>query len=319
MAYDQTERAVRRRTRRIVVLLWGVTLLGGGCRSDLPPSAVPERREIPTVYTDHYPLQYFTARIAGQAVKGVLPAPAGQDPAFWKPSPEVIRDMQKADLILLNGATYSKWIDWVSLPRALCVDTSAVFKDRYISVARTVTHSHGPGGAHSHEGTAFTTWLDFQQAAAQARVAAAALKRLVPSAADAFSRNEEALCADLAAMDERMKGLGARFGAMPLFASHPVYQYWARAYGLNVRMVFWEPDQEPDERMLGDLKAMTREHPARWMIWEGPPLASSVARLQALGIESTVFAPCGGTPQQGDFLSVMHSNLQNLEKILLKR
>ncbi len=51
------------------------------------------------------------------------------------------------------------------------------------------------------------------------------------------------------------------------------------------------------------------------MIWEGEPLQKSVAKLKEMGIESVVFDPCGNRPDSGEFISVMKSNVVNLEKV----
>jgi zinc transport system substrate-binding protein len=134
----------------------------------------------PTVYVVNYPLQYFTERIGAEHVQVVFPAPADADPAFWKPDAHIIAAFQAADLIIINGATYSKWLTTASLPKAKIVNTSEGFKANYIEIKDMVTHSHGPSGEHSHTGTAFTTWLDFRQAAQQAQAIMAALSQLLP-------------------------------------------------------------------------------------------------------------------------------------------
>jgi zinc transport system substrate-binding protein len=51
------------------------------------------------------------------------------------------------------------------------------------------------------------------------------------------------------------------------------------------------------------------------MVWEGEPLAKTVADLEARGISSVVFDPCGNRPEEGDYLSVMAANAAALEKI----
>ena len=65
----------------------------------------------------------------------------------------------------------------VTLPQFRSVNTSRAFKESYIEVVDAVTHSHGMSGDHSHPGTAFTTWLDLEQAAAQAKAVMEALTR----------------------------------------------------------------------------------------------------------------------------------------------
>jgi zinc transport system substrate-binding protein len=56
-----------------------------------------------------------------------------------------------------------------------------------------------------------------------------------------------------------------------------------------------------------------RPYPARWMIWEGSPLKALVEKLKTMDLDSLVFDPCGNTPDQGDFLSVMRQNVDNLK------
>jgi zinc transport system substrate-binding protein len=50
------------------------------------------------------------------------------------------------------------------------------------------------------------------------------------------------------------------------------------------------------------------------MIWEDVPLPVTVRRLEAMGIESLVFQPCGNRPAEGSFVSVMLDNVMVLER-----
>jgi zinc transport system substrate-binding protein len=264
------------------------------------------------VYVVNYPLEYFADRIGGGDVEVMFPAPSDGDPAFWIPDAETIVAYQKADLILLNGATYAKWVDKVSLPESKRVDTSAGFADRYIVIEDAVAHSHGPGGEHAHAGTAFTTWIDFSQAVQQARTITDALGRLRPSRRAAFEENFAALEKDLLSLEEDINTVVADKRDQPLLASHPVYQYFARRYKLHIESVTWEPEEVPDEGHWRELETIVESHPAKWMIWEGDPHPKSVKRLSEMGIGSVVFDPCGNTPEDGDFMNVMRGNIENL-------
>ena len=268
----------------------------------------------PTVYVVNYPLHYFAERIGGEQVNVVFPAPAGEDPAFWKPDLNTIAAFQAADLILINGAGYAKWLKTASLPKSRMIDTSRRFKADYIEVQDTSTHTHGPTGEHAHAGTALTTWLDFRQAAQQARAVMEGLSRLLPDHQDDFEQRYTGLEQDLLALDERLAAIAAGQHAQPLLASHPVYQYLARRYGLNLQSVLWEPDVMPDAEQWEALQSILQGHAAAWMLWEGDPLPDSVAKLEALGVKSLVFDPCGNTPEQGDFLSVMQQNVARLQQ-----
>lgn len=267
------------------------------------------------VYAVNYPLQYFAQRIAGEFAEVVMPVPPGVDPAFWQPDAAIIGDFQRADLILLNGAGYAKWVSRVSLPRRKSVDTSAGFSERYIETEGSQTHSHGREGDHSHAGTAFTTWLDFRQAVEQARAVRDALSRLAPERGDIFADNFLDLERDLLDLDTRLAAIVGRDPGRPLIASHPVYQYLVRRYSLNLESVMWEPDAIPPETEWRALTELREGHPAGWMLWESEPTAGNRERLQQLGVQSTVFHPCANRPQTGDFMSVMSENVQNLKQV----
>jgi len=265
------------------------------------------------VYVVNYPLKYFAERIGGDNVQVVFPAPEDVDPAYWTPDIATIGAYQQADLILLNGAGYAAWINKVSLPRSKLVNTSKKFQDRIITIKSAVTHSHGPGGAHAHEGAAFTTWLDFDLAALQARAIAKAFIRRKPDLRQKFEVNFAALGKDLAALSRDIQSTVSKNPSKPLVASHPVYDYFTRRYGLNIQSVHWEPDENPDDRQWAELNSILKSQPAEWMIWEGQPGPIPVNKLKAIGIESLVFDPCANAPGQGDFLFVMRRNVGNLK------
>ena len=132
------------------------TLLLVGCADadDTQRDVANDEPGAPVVYVSNYPLEYFVNRIGGGVIRVEFPMATSTDPAFWRPDAEVVIAMQGADLILLNGATYEKWLDLVTLPAANVVNTSEAFADRYLTVASAVTHSHGPEGEHYDIGQA---------------------------------------------------------------------------------------------------------------------------------------------------------------------
>jgi zinc transport system substrate-binding protein len=298
----------------LIVALFVTGMLGSCKPSNQPGPGSSATRGKPVVFVANYPLKYFAERIGGDLIEVQFPAPADEDPAFWEPADDVVSACQSADLILMNGATYSKWAEKTTLPASKIVDTSASFKADFIEEKVAVTHSHGTGGDHSHSGTAFTTWLDFEQAIAQATAARAGIGRVLPDAGAKLDQNLAKLIEELRAVDDRMKTIGKRMNNQPIVASHPVYQYWARRYGINLKSVLWEPEAVPTDKQMDDLRAMLAAHPAKWMVWEGDPAKESVEKIKTLGLQSVVFDPCGNVPESGDFLSTMKANVEALEK-----
>ena len=174
-----------------------LSVLLAGCSGENGAETGSERSGRPLVYASNYPLQYFAQRISASLVDVRLPVPAGEDPAFWKPAPEDVLTLQKADLIVLNGASYESWLKNVSLPTSRLVDTSEGFKEQFIAQEEATTHSHGPGGEHEHSATAFTTWLDLALAVEQARAIKDAFSTRWPEHKGQFEAQFEKLAREL--------------------------------------------------------------------------------------------------------------------------
>ena len=126
--------------------------------------------------------------------------------------------------------------------------------------------------------------------------------------------NLKSLQNDLAALDSQMKGLTASKLGVPLLGSHPVYQYLARRYELNLKSVHWEPNEMPPNEEWEGLRKILASHPAKWMIWEAKPSEAIVAKLTELGVGSLVFDPCANRPESGNFLDVMKENVEHLKE-----
>jgi len=274
--------------------------------------------EKPVVLAVNYPLHYFAERVATDSFELRYLVDEEVDPAFWKPSDEALLAFQRADVILRNGAGYAKWMKNVTLPTTTMVDTSKAFADEFIETEGK-KHQHGDGEVHSHGEIAFTTWLDFAQAAEQARAIAERFEDARPGDADEIDRKLDGLLEDLAALDERMRAFGEAWGDEPLFASHPIYQYLARAYGLDIEALEWEPGMDMTDEKLADLEKRKAKHPAAWMIWEDEPTPANAKAVGRLGVEGVVFSPCANRPPEGDWLSVMERNVANLEALPEKK
>jgi zinc transport system substrate-binding protein len=117
----------------------------------------------------------------------------------------------------------------------------------------------------------------------------------------------------LLSIDARLRRAGETLGGKPVLASHPVYQYLADAYDLSVVSLHFEPEQALTEDAWKALDAALERHPAKLMLWEGPPLQATEEGLRKRGIEVVVFDPVSQIPASGDFLSIMNANAERLE------
>jgi zinc transport system substrate-binding protein len=289
----------------------------GAC-GDKPEPAGGGAAAKPVIYTTFYPTTYFTQRLAGDLVTVVCPVPADEDAIFWKPDDATVARYQKADLIVVNGADFEKWVLATSLPQARVVDTAKPFAAGFVKFEKAVTHSHGPAGEHAHEGIDGHTWLDPINAKVQAGEIAKALAKLLPAHAATFEANLKALRADLDALDAGLKTVTEKLAGAPLLASHPAYNYVAKRYSWNVKNLDLDPGEMPSDEAFAAIKALLAEHPAKIILWESFPLSEIAKRFaEELGLRSVEFSPCELVDPEAlaggeDYLSVMKRNLANL-------
>jgi zinc transport system substrate-binding protein len=296
------------------IWLMVIAIVMGAC-SEKKEEATQKETHAPVVYVSNYPLKYLVERMAPPVVEVRFSVAADDDPAYWKPKPGEVLALQKADLIILNGASYESWLENVSLSQSKLVDTSAGFRDRLIPLKELTTHSHGMEGEHEHSETAFTTWLDLKLAKSQAGKAKDALVARWPMHKESIESKFINLSQDLSALDAEIKNIVAGNPNLAVLFSHPVYQYFGAGYGINGRSVHWEPGEMPDDAKWAELSALLKKHPAKWMIWEGKPDPEIVSKLKSIGLESAIFDPCANTPDGGDFLSVMQQNIEELKRV----
>jgi zinc transport system substrate-binding protein len=301
--------------KRIRVALGLATALAlVGCDEPAtPPDSAHAADEPLVVYAVNHPLAWLAERIGAEHVAVVFPAPAGVDPASWSPDAETVAAYQRADLVLLNGAGYARWVSRAALRRSRSIDTSAAFEERWLPLDAGITHGHGPEGEHTHQGWASTTWLDPTLAVEQGRAITEALVTALPEHEAAIRAHFEQVAQQLTALDTRLAAAARRLDGAPLLFSHPVYPYLIARYGLRAQSLQWEPDADPDESEWTALEALLAEHPARVLFWEAEPLPQTAARLEALGVKNLVYDPCADTPETGDFFSVMSANAEALE------
>ncbi|WP_298838351.1 metal ABC transporter substrate-binding protein [uncultured Roseobacter sp.] len=267
----------------------------------------------PRVVAVNQALHYFAARLFDGEAEVLFLVPDGVDPSFWRPSIADITIVQSADLVLLNGAGFAAWVDRVSLSRSRVVNTSAAVEEQFI-VTRSITHSHGDGGEHSHEGLASYVWLDPTLAVAQAEaIASAIISRNLAASTDVEARLA-ALTSALMEVDTRARGSLMGLQGVAMIATHPRYQYFARRYGLSVSSLEWEAGASPTEDQLAELEQLTGELGARILIWEAQPPGKAIEAAEALGLQSVIFEPWASEGAHGTFLQSFESAVSDLSE-----
>lgn len=311
------------RVARIVLL--GLGALLASCGGEPPVPGPATRSGPPTVAATFELLGEIARRLGGEDVRVIAPLPPDEDPAWWRPTGDVVSALQQADVVLANGASYERWLDKVSLPRARLVKTTALIKEPLRKVKDATVHSHGPGGAHSHEGLDGYTFVDPTLLREQVEAVRRALRGVAPHASERIDARAQALDDELAATAAAAAALRRPGEHEVVVTAHPVYGYLARRLGWTTVDVAWVPDKAPDAAALAHLKERLAGHEASVLLWPWTPPAETVTAVEAATGLRSVVVPIGDVllPEDRaagrDVLAAFRAGLQRLDDALRAR
>ncbi|MDG1479200.1 MAG: metal ABC transporter substrate-binding protein [Myxococcota bacterium] len=251
----------------------------------------------PTIVATSFPAWYLADRLTDVEVRCILPP--GQDPQAWQPDGALIASLSAADLIVSSGAGFEAWMSTAALPESRVVDLSAGLE---LIRLEATTHSHGIGGAHSHDGVDPHAWLDPASYRVQAEALAAVL-------------TERGLTVvELPELLAQLDGLDAAYAEhlsdprLPvLLANHPAYGYLARRHALTI------PSLDLDPQGLSGAAPTVPEGAV--LLWEEPPSDVVVAAIPARHV---VLDPLEQPPVGGayDYIAQSQVNITRLAELL---
>ena len=301
-------------------VLIGFVLLFNLCQKK---TAAKKKTQVktPVIYTTFYPTTYFTEIIGGNNIKVVCPCPEDEDAIFWMPDTDTIAKYQQADLIIINGAGFEKWVEKVSLPEEKIVNTAKEFTDEFIKFENVTTHSHGKTGEHSHEGIDGHTWLDPILALKQADEIKKALDKEFPHLQKYFDQGFIKLEGILLSLDKKISDLTANYQNQPILCSHPAYNYLARRYNWNIKNLDLDPESDLTNKQINEIKNIMKTHKAKYLIWESKPVEKIEKLLKdKFNLTSITFSPAelikkSDLDEGYDYIAIMNENIVNIKPV----
>ena len=117
------------------------------------------------IYTSIYPVYDFAKKVGGDKVDVTNLVPAGTEPHDWEVSTSDIVNLEKADMLIYNGAGIENWTDKVinTLENKDIVYVKTSEGLDIHKVSEEDSHSHEEDG-HSHGSYDPHTWLSIKNA-----------------------------------------------------------------------------------------------------------------------------------------------------------
>ncbi|MGC5772354.1 metal ABC transporter substrate-binding protein [Paenibacillus pabuli] len=347
-------------------LLFSLTLIVAGCgqnqsasdsstsSANTPVPAETQEAKL-NVEVSFYPMYEFTKNVAGDLANVHTLVPAGTEPHDWEPTPQDMASIEKADVLVYNGAGMESWIDQVtdSLSNTKLIQVEASHgidllegseEDEHdhehadttdthdhADEATTEEHDHdhdaeaGEGHTHDHDhgGLDPHVWLSPALAIKEVRNIEAGLAQAAPEHAEQFKQNADAYIAKLEALDQDFKAAVADSKRKDFITQHAAFGYLAQEYGLQqVPIAGLSPEQEPSAAQMASVIDFAKEHQVKTIFFE-TLVSSKVSETIAseVGAKTAVLNPIEGLTEEEiaagmDYIGVMRQNLEALKQAL---
>jgi zinc/manganese transport system substrate-binding protein len=178
-----------------------------------------------------------------------------QDPHLFEVSPAIARQIADAQIVIYNGADYDPWM--VKLLAA------SPRPDRVVIVAADLVGKRAGDNPH--------LWYEPGTMPAVAGALAAALAKADPAHADDYAARLKTFVASLAAINEKIAALRAKFAGVAVTATEPVFGYMADALGLKMRnerlQLAIMNDTEPSARDVAAFERDLKTHKVRVLFY----------------------------------------------------
>lgn len=255
------------------------------------------------------PQEYFVQRIGGDRVKVSALVQPGHSPATYAPTPKQMVALATSKIYFRIGVPFENGL----IPKlARSIPNLTIVDLRQDIELLPMDESHGE---HDDDHGDFDphTWLDPMLALKQSAVILDTLIHFDPAGAAEFNENFVSLSKDLKQLDQQLKEMLKPYRGMSIYAFHPAYGYFCRAYGLKQKAI--NPDgKEPGARHLARLIEQAQKDMVR-VIFVQPQFSDKAARTIARSINGSVVAL---DPLAVDYLANMRSMARELAGSLPK-
>ncbi len=263
------------------------------------------------VMSSFYPLHEFSQNVGKEKVDVKLLVPVGVEPHDWEPTIKDVQQIQKSDLIIINGIGFESWVDKLHEMnyQGVIVDTSNGIIKNIEEESIHDEYSDESGDPH--------IWLNPVFAKIQVQNIANAFSDLDPENRQYFQENAAIYIKDLDLFDSKIRnelsGCNHDF-----IAFHDSFSYFADEYDLNQHTIIssYAPHTEPTAKTLENVINKAKQFNVKVIFTEetADPKTSQVIANE-IGGKILVLSPLE-IGNDGTYISRMTENLNHLKEAL---
>ena len=253
-------------------------------------------------------LHEFSQEIGQEKIDASSLVPVGVEPHDWEPTIKDVQELQKADLIVINGIGFEHWVDSMNENnyQGMIIDTSIGILDKV----------HDEKNVHDDPMDSHI-WLNPVYAKIQVQNIASAFSNSDPENGEFYHANAEKYIEKLDLLDSRIRS--ELSGCNHDFVSfHNAFLYFADEYDLNQHTIVASNDSH------GEVTARTLENVIATSIKlnikvifseENASTKTSEIIANEIGGKVLILSPLE-IASDGTYISKMSENLENLKEAL---
>lgn len=267
------------------------------------------------VCTSFYCMYDFANKIGKDKINIKNLVPSGIEPHDYEPSPSDIATLEKADILIYNGAGMEGWIDKVlsslNNKKLIVVETSRGLK-LLKNKDEDIDLKYDPH-----------VWLNPQNAKKQMEIIKEAFILKDPENKAYYEKNYEEYAKKIDELDKEYKDAVSNFKSKDIIVSHSAFGYLCDAYGLNqIAIEGLLADTEPTPSKMAQIVRLAKEKNVKYIFFEeliSPKVAQTIAK--EVNAKTAVLNPLEGLSDEDiksnkDYFSIMRENLKVLKEAL---
>ena len=263
------------------------------------------------VMSSFYPLHEFSQNVGKEKVDVKLLVPVGVEPHDWEPTIKDVQQIQKSDLIIINGIGFESWVDKLHEMnyQGVIVDTSNGIIKNIEGESVHDEYSDESGDPH--------IWLNPVFAKIQVQNIANAFSDSDPENRQYFQENAARYIKDLDLLDSKIR---TELSACnhDFIAFHDSFSYFADEYDLTQHTIIssYAPHTEPTAKTLENVINKAKQFNVKVIFTEetADPKTSQVIANE-IGGKILVLSPLE-IGNDGTYISRMTENLNHLKEAL---
>lgn len=263
------------------------------------------------IMSSFYPLHEFSQNIGQEKVDVKLLVPIGVEPHDWEPTIKDVQQMQKSDLVIINGIGFESWVDKLNEMdyQGVVVDTSDGIVIKNMDESLVPEEHIDKSDPH--------IWLNPVFAKIQVQNIANAFSSSDPENRQYFQENAANYISELDLLDSKIRNELSDCNH-DFIAFHDSFSYFAEEYDLTQHTIIssYAPHTEPTAKTLENVINKAKQLNLKVIFTEetADPKTSQVIANE-IGGKILVLSPLEISDDE-TYISRMTENLNHLKEAL---